>query len=203
MPSPPGRGDCKSRNPDLRRFLRLLWQASPRSLAARLEPEESLPGTSETIPGCEKGEEESPGREHGNRPGERSPPRTRLQLPATVSSAGPGSPLPSLGERVVPSGRPFPGSFTFTSGAAGASGGRGKGSLSLAVLPLLTRLVRRGRRRRLLLSRTSSRRARLPRTRRRRSSRPTSRRRFPRNPGWMESTLNKSVVRHRTHLGQR
>ena len=53
---------------------------------------------SETIPGCEKGEEESPGREHGNRPGERSPPRTRLQLPATVSSAEPGSPLPSQGE---------------------------------------------------------------------------------------------------------
>ena len=37
-----------------------LWQASPRPLAARLEPEESLPGTLETIPGCEIGEEESP-----------------------------------------------------------------------------------------------------------------------------------------------
>ena len=50
----------KSRDPDLGRFLRLLWQASPRPLAARLEPEDSLPGMSETIPVCELGEEESP-----------------------------------------------------------------------------------------------------------------------------------------------
>ena len=97
-PSPPGKDDCKSRDPDLRRFLRLLWQASPRPLAARLEPEESLPGTSETIPGCEIGEEESPGRGHGNRPGERSPPRTPLLLSATASSAEPGNPQLSKGE---------------------------------------------------------------------------------------------------------
>ena len=94
-PSPPGRGDCKSRDPDLRRFLRLLWQASPRSLAARLEPEESLPGTSETIPECEIGEEESPRTGHGNRPEERSPPRSLLQLPAT---AEPGNHQLSQGE---------------------------------------------------------------------------------------------------------
>ena len=87
----------KRRDPDLGRFLRLLWQASPRPLAARLEPE-SLPGTSETIPGCEIGEEKSPGREHGNRPGERSPPRTPLLSPATASSAEPGNPQPSKGE---------------------------------------------------------------------------------------------------------
>ena len=42
------------------KFLRLLWQASPRPLAARPETEESLPGTVETIPECEIGEEESP-----------------------------------------------------------------------------------------------------------------------------------------------
>ena len=78
-PSPSGKGDCKSRDPDLGRFL-------------RLEPEESLPGTSETIPGCKKGEEESPRKEHSNHPGERSLPRTLLLSPATASSAEPGNP---------------------------------------------------------------------------------------------------------------
>ena len=53
---------------------------------------------SETIPGCEKGEEESPEREQGNRPGERSPPRTWLLLPTTASSAEPGNPQLSKGE---------------------------------------------------------------------------------------------------------
>ena len=57
-----------------------------------------MPSTSETIPGCEIEEEESPGREHSNRPGERSPPRTPLQSPATASSAEPGSPQLSKGE---------------------------------------------------------------------------------------------------------
>ena len=52
----------------------------------------------ETIPGCEKGEEEIPGRAHGNRSGERSPPRSLLLLPATASSAEPGNPLLSKGE---------------------------------------------------------------------------------------------------------
>ena len=65
-------------------------------------------------------------------------------MPATASSAEPGNPQPSKG-RVVPSGRLFSGSFTFSPRAAGASGGRGKGSLTLAVLPLLARLARRGR----------------------------------------------------------
>ena len=112
-PSPPGKDDCKSRDPDLVRFLRLLWQASPRPLAARLEPEKNLPGTSETIPGCEIGEEESPGRGHGNRPGKRSPPRTPLLLPATASSAEPGNPQLSKGESsrqvdFFPAPLPFP-----------------------------------------------------------------------------------------------
>ena len=157
---------------------------------------------SETIPGCEKGEEESPRREHGNRPGEQSLTQDSAPIACHLIQCGAKQP-PTLTGRVVPSGRLFPGSFTFSSGAAGASGGRGKGSLTLAILPLLARLARRGRRRRLLLSRTGPRGARLPRARRRRSSRPTSRRRFPRNPGWMEGTLHKSVVRSRTHLGQR
>ena len=95
------------------RILMLLWQASPQPLAARLEPEESLPGTSETIPGCENGEEERPGRARGNRPGERSLPRTRLLSPATVSSGETGSPLPSQGETsrqvdFFPAPLPFP-----------------------------------------------------------------------------------------------
>ena len=75
--------------------------------------EESLPGTSDTIPGCEIGEEESPGREHGNRPGERSPPRTPLLSPATASSAEPGNPQLSKGEssrqvNFFPAPLPFP-----------------------------------------------------------------------------------------------
>ena len=58
----------------------------------------SLPGTSETIPGYERGEEESPRRAHGIRPGERTRPKTLLLLPATASSAEPGKPPPSMGE---------------------------------------------------------------------------------------------------------
>ena len=91
-PSPPGRGDCKSRDPDLRRFLRLLWQASPRPLAARLEPEASLPGTSETIPVCELGGRRVRERDavtvpkNSHHPGLRS---NRLPLPPVQSQATP------------------------------------------------------------------------------------------------------------------
>ena len=200
---PPGRDDCKSQDPDFGRFLRLLWQASPRPLAARLEPKESLAGTSETIPGCEKGEEGSPCRENGNRPGERTLPRTPLLLPATASSAEPGNPPLSTGETSHQVDF-FPAPLLFSSRAARASRGRGKGSLTLAVLPLLARLARRGRSRVLLLSRTrGTRGACLSRTSRRRPSRPATSRRFPRNPGRMEGTLNKSIVGCSTHLGQR
>ena len=38
---------------------------------------------------------------HGNRPEERSPPRSPLQLPATASSADPGNPQPSQGEELL------------------------------------------------------------------------------------------------------
>ena len=151
---------------------------------------------SETIPGCEKGEEESPRREHGNRLGERSLPRTLLLSPATTSSAEPGNPQLSKGEasRQVDF---FPAPLPFPPRASGAPGERGKGSLTLAVLPLLTRLARRGRSRRLLRSRTSTSGARL-----RRTSSPSSSRRFPRNLGRMKSALNKSVIRSRPHLVQ-
>ena len=103
----------KSLDPNLGRFLRLLWQVSPRPLATRLEPEESLPCTLETILGCEQGEEESPLREHGNRPRERSRPRTLLLSPATASSEEPGNPLLSTGETShqvdsFPAPLPFP-----------------------------------------------------------------------------------------------
>ena len=100
----------------------------------------------------------------------------------------------TLNRRDVPSGRLLSGSFTFSSRAAGASGGRGKGSLTLAALPLLARLARTGRSRRLLLSRTGTSGARLRRTSRRRPSRPFSSRRFPRNPGRTKGMLNKRVV---------
>ena len=78
-----------------------------------LELEESLPGMSETIPVCELGEEESPWTGRGNRPEERSPPRSLLQSPVTSSSAVTDNPQPSWGEvprhaDFFPAPLPFP-----------------------------------------------------------------------------------------------
>ena len=109
---------------------------------------------------------------------------------------------PTLIGRSSPSGRLLPGPLTFTSRAAGASGGRGKGSLAFAFLLPLARLAQGRRRSRLLLCLGSTRGACLTRASSRGSCRLTRRRRFPRNPGRVESPLHKSVTSSSAHLEQ-
>ena len=66
-----------------------------------------------TIPGCERGVEESRGREPGIRPEARIQPRTLLQMSATASSAETDNPPPATGEAArqvdfFPAPFPFP-----------------------------------------------------------------------------------------------
>ena len=152
--------------------------------------EEILPGTSETISGCQRGEEENPERGCDTSPTRWIAPRNLLQLSASASNAPTNN--PPLATEVRPHQEDFfPAPFRLppelkrapypcdpsSSDPAGKRRRRGASKSAVA-----TATVSRGGRRRPWLGQ--------------------SRRRFSRNLRRMQRLLNKSVVRSRAHLGQ-
>ena len=77
----------RSQDPDRGRIPRHPWTTSSRPPGARPVIEEILPDRSETISGCEIGEEENPGRGCGSRPARRIATRNLLQLSASAFNA--------------------------------------------------------------------------------------------------------------------
>ena len=154
---------------------------------------------------CERGEEESPGRECDTRPIRWIAPRNLLQVSANASNAPTDTPPPpptthNRGETL--SGGLFPGPFSFTSGAAG---GPRKGRLTLVtpILPTTQGRERRG------YSKPAAATVEQPvkhcHGQQRRPTRIlpwTVQPKICDESSGMQRTLNKSIIRCRTHLGQ-
>ena len=150
-PFPPGKDDCRSRDPGRGRSPRHPWTTSSRPPGARPVTEEILPGTSVTISGCERGEEESPGRGCDTCPARRIAPRNLLQLTASTSNVPTDYPPLATETRPhqedffpapfrVPPERPEPpeasgkGRITFVTPLLPTTLGRGRGGVSQSLL---------------------------------------------------------------------
>ena len=105
---------------------------------------------------------------------------------------------PTRNGRGTPSGGLFPGTTTI---ATGTAGGRQKGGLTLVSLPLPT-LLGSGRGQLLRPRHHEGGATAVSRKGQRRGCFDQPRRRFPGNIRWMQSLLDKHVIRSRTHLVQ-
>ena len=163
--------------------------------------EEIPPSTSETIPGSERGEEESPGSGCDNRPARRTTPRNSLQLTASASSAPTDS--PPLATEAKPR-QLFPGPFSFTPGVVRAAKGPRKGRLSLGLRLFFPQWEEEGVVEACCCDRETTGETPL-RSAEADEEEPAldgPAEPLPRNLRRMQRPLNKSVVRSRTHLGQ-
>ena len=97
-PFPPRKGNYRSRDLDRGQSPRHPWTTSSRPPSARPVTDEILPGMSETISGCERGEE-SPGRGCDTRPARQRAPRNLLQSSASASNAPSDNPPPAAEAR--------------------------------------------------------------------------------------------------------